>query len=432
MGAPLSLGATGLISHAPAELLASALSALVVVGYFAWAADFARVVTTAAAGRARLVAATTVVATGAVFALVAGALLPAAELIRLHATELVLREPFAALASNTSAAILAWCLPLLGLATLVAGSERKKRLRSTVAIALILGSLAVLVSLAVRLQVDFEGVDDRLWRYSLTLAWVAVGAAILAVCWSSAGTGVGRLTGGFAASGLTALIAWTGYVSSEDLWFDHTGPARDVLTFCSDVVGVAAIVGAFPAGLVWLARDRLRVREHVNAFRVAASAIALAVVAAGVVTQVPPLIMDAPVTRVGPSPSDRGLQEYLDQQVTPLLRLQEQAAADFQSAMPLPPGEAAARIRDVVLPQYDQMLATINQQDVRQPEAVRVQRALRTWLAAERTSDLAVADALDGQGSSDDHPNALAEADRAFLQWLSVYNDASQQAEGGE
>lgn len=428
LGGPLSLGATGLVPYAPAELRASVLTALVVAGYFGWSADFARVVTVAAGGRPRLVATMAIVVVGVVVALVADTIQPVVELIRLDAGGPALHNPFAALASTRGTAVLAWCVPLLGLATLVAGGERRRRAGSTLATAGILGASAVLVSLLIRVQVDLQEADGSLGRYSLVQAWVAVGAATLAACWSAGGRGVGRLTGGFLACGLTALIAWTGSVLGQGLWFEHVWSARDALSAGSTVVAVALIVGALPAALLWLVADQIGVSERARVLRVTTSAIVLVVLAGGAVALVPPLVVDTSVAPVEPSTSEAALREYLDQEVEPILSLQEQAAADFLSALQLPAGEAAASVREDVLPQYDRMLAMIDGQELSEPESVEVQQALRTWLAAERLSDLAYADTLDGHGR--DHPNALADADQAQLRWWSIYDEARARADG--
>lgn len=421
VGAPLSLGMTGLAAFASAQLLASALTALVFAGYLAWATDLGEVL---AAGirRPRVVAAVGAAITGVVFSVLAGVVFAAAELIGARLGDLVVREPFRSLTSTTSAVVLAWLVLPLGLATLGFGAGRARRARGVLGTALSAGATATLVSWAVRSRVDLDG-DEATWHYVVTVTWVAVGAAVLAACWTAAGRGAGRLTGGLAAAGLTALLAWAGLGLYENLLFGGTMPAGDVLSVGGDVAAVALALAALPAALVRLIAEAAG-QHGTGRARLAVGALGL-VAAVATTSLVPETFPDSPRPGVDQPATVPELARYLEEVVPAVEGLRLEANTDYQEALTLGP-RADARIRELVLPQYDEMLVLLDQQRPSDAATARVHDALRQLVVAERALYLAQVRLADDQASRDAFTDALAAQDQALAAWVSVRSAAGE------
>ncbi|GAB2868134.1 M48 family metalloprotease [Nocardioides pacificus] len=428
LGSTLSLANTGLLRHAGADLAGSLVTAVVVGAFVFWAADLAQTLTEAVGDRwPRLTTTACVTLSAATVALVAAALMPAVELIRLHTFDVVLDHPLHAIAGSDSARALAVVAAMVGLGALLTTQVTTRaagaRVRQTWAAPMLrtaaaLGTLAPLLGLVTRLRVDLDGDPDRVWRYWLALLWITVACAALAATATAASRGTARLTGAFATAGLTAVVAWAGIVAYESLLFDSTLPVSDVWRFGRDSSAVVTLVAAVPIALVWLA-VRLAGRPGPRT-RLAAGAMATLALAAGVLVLAPPAIVGDP-TPAGTM--DSALEDYVAD-VTPILTQRDEASAELQAAMSAPTPEAVNRIRSDIVPQYDEMLAAVRDQDVSAGPAAEVHAALLSLLLSERMLLIVQADVLDGREPVVSYADAAGAADRALYAWVSTFSEA--------
>lgn len=428
IGSTISLANTGLLVHAGGELTGSLVTAVVVTAYLFWAADLAQTLAPASADhrRARLRTGVSVAVSAVVVALVAGALLPAGQLIRLQAVDLLADKLFHVVAISGSAQALAVVAPLVGLAGLVAARRARPgsggRTAPTVLVATALGVLAALLGLAVRLQTDITGDPDRQWRYFLAMVFIAVGCAAVAGAFTASGRGEARLLGAFLAAGITVVVAWAGFVAYENVFFGSTMPAADVLIVGRRVTAVVALVAAVPFALAWVAARLARRGPAGTRAGMVATGVVVATLAAGVVLLVPGTVMGEPPHASG---SETGLQEYLADDVPAILAERDAAFAELQSALAAPRPVAVRRIRSAVVPTYDEMLSVVRSQEVTAGPATELHDALLSLLESERALLVAQADVLDARQPASAYVEAMSAADQAWVAWVSAYQEAS-------
>lgn len=419
LGPAVSIGSTGLLVHASGELLGAALTAAVVVAYGVWVGDLSLVVTGAGRAWSRWRGLVVLAAGASSLALAAAAMLPVAESVRFGATQLVTDDPVRALASTTTAIVLALVVPAASLAALLVHSPSRALSAALTGVAF--GGVAAVIVLGIRLRTDLPD-DPAILRYYLASVLVAAGAAALAATVLASGRKSGSLLGAQIAASVTVLVTAVGWLAMENLGFGSTLEAVDLRGFLREAWPTAALLATVPAAVTWLVSQRdPSARSHRLAGIVTGSLVAVVV---GAVT-----VALVPATVDGPD-SDRNdvaiaeLREYLTIDVPGLVQRRDAANSEYQQTATLDPASVPTAL-DVVVTQYDTLLADLADQRLAYPQALQVQADLGSWLGAERDLVQAQRDVLTGVATSaDEYFAATDRVSLAAYEWTMTYQQA--------